>query len=103
VRGIVVAPARLDLYARAEARFDGMLKAGAIEEAERMRLRLADGLSPDLPGIGALGLRPLLSYLDGDLGLAEATSQAKRDTRHYIKRQLTWLRRNMIAWYWLAQ
>jgi tRNA dimethylallyltransferase len=50
----------------------------------------------------ALGVAPLLAHLAGDLALDAAATQAKADTRRYAKRQMTWLRRNMIAWKWLG-
>jgi tRNA dimethylallyltransferase len=37
------------------------------------------------------------------MGLEEAAEIAKADTRQYARRQLTWLRRNMIAWRVIAQ
>jgi tRNA dimethylallyltransferase len=40
-----------------------------------------------------------MAHLAGALPLEEAVAAAKGDTRQYAKRQLTWLRRNMIAWY----
>ncbi len=93
--GLVVDRPREEIYRACEQRFDEMVEVGALEEAARVRdMQLDVGL----PGMRALGLRPLLAYLDGDIDLDEALVRAKRDTRHYVKRQLTWLRRNMIAW-----
>ena len=34
----------------------------------------------------------------GEIGLAEAADVAKRDTRHYAKRQLTWFRHQTADW-----
>ena len=34
--------------------------------------------------------------------LEQAIAQATAETRRYAKRQLTWLKRNMIAWKWHA-
>jgi tRNA dimethylallyltransferase len=78
-----------------DARFDAMLAAGALEE---VRALLAAGLSGELPIMRAHGVPSLAAHLRGALSLDEAAAAAKSDTRHYAKRQLTWLKRNMIAW-----
>lgn len=98
-QGLVVDLPRADLYNRADMRFGTMIDEGALEEAERMQ---AMQLSPDLPAMRALGLAPLMACMEGTISLDEALDRARRDTRHYIKRQLTWLRRNMITWQWMG-
>jgi tRNA dimethylallyltransferase len=95
---IVVSPDRTELYRRCDARFEEMLRQGALEEAAALR---ALALDPKLSAMTALGVSPLLAHLAGEVTLEEAATQAKADTRSYAKRQLTWLRRNMIAWKWL--
>jgi len=93
--GLVVECERFEIYRACDRRFDEMMSAGAVEEVRFIRDMQ---LEFSMPGMRALGLRPLLAYLDGKLDLDGAVRQAKLDTRHYVKRQLTWLRRNMIAW-----
>jgi tRNA dimethylallyltransferase len=78
-----------------DARFDAMLAAGVLEE---VRALLAERLSSELPIMRAHGVPALAGHLQGALSLEEAVAAAKSDTRQYAKRQLTWLRRNMIAW-----
>ena len=78
-----------------DARFDAMLAAGALEE---VRALLALGLSDELPVMRALGVAPLAAHLAGETSLEAAVTAAKTETRQYAKRQLTWLRRNMISW-----
>ena len=95
---LVVSPDRTELYRRCETRFEGMLEQGALGEVAALR---ALALDPKLPAMNALGVAPLLAYLTGEVTLEAAVTQAKADTRRYAKRQLTWLRRNMIAWKWL--
>jgi tRNA dimethylallyltransferase len=95
---LVVSPDRTELYRRCDTRFDAMLERGALEEVAALR---ALALDPTLPAMTALGVVPLLAHLAGDLTLDAAVAQAKAETRRYAKRQLTWLRRNMIAWKWL--
>ncbi|HVX36628.1 MAG TPA: tRNA (adenosine(37)-N6)-dimethylallyltransferase MiaA [Hyphomicrobium sp.] len=86
---------RAELHARADARFDRMIAAGAIEE---VRALAAQGLGPDLPAMRAIGVRPLLSVVQGESTLEAAGEAAKAETRQYIKRQETWHRRYMISW-----
>ena len=95
VMRLLVLPERTTMVGRIEARFDAMIAAGALEEVARL---LAKGLSPELPIMRALGVAPLAAHLTGAMRLEEAVAVAKADTRKYAKRQLTWLKRNMIAW-----
>src|SRR5262249_10524234 len=67
--GLALIPDRARLYAALDARFDAMLAAGALEEA---RALMGRGLDPDLPAMKALGLRPLIAHLRGDLSRAAA-------------------------------
>jgi tRNA dimethylallyltransferase len=86
---------RAELHEHADARFDRMIAEGAIEEA---RVLGGFGFDPDLPAMRAIGVRPLLSVLKGESVLEDAILAAKLETRQYIKRQETWLRRHMITW-----
>ena len=88
-------PPRDELYARCDARFDAMIAAGALDEVKDL---MALGLDPMLPAMKALGVRQLVSHLRGETDLADAISDAKTWTRRYAKRQMTWLRSNMISW-----
>jgi tRNA dimethylallyltransferase len=97
-RTFVVAPEREEMRARIDARFDAMLAEGAVEE---VRALTALGLDDDLPVMRALGVRPLRDLIEGRIGPDEAAEVAKAETRQYAKRQLTWLRRNMISWKWI--
>jgi tRNA dimethylallyltransferase len=88
---------RAALQARADHRFSLMIAQGALAEvSELARLALAD----DLPVMGALGVAPLLAHVRGTLTLEEAVTRAQLQTRQYIKRQETWLRRFMADWNW---
>jgi tRNA dimethylallyltransferase len=86
---------RGELYARCDRRLDAMLRAGALEEVAGL-LRL--DLDPALPVMRALGVQALAEFLTGRRNLDEAVAAAKAQTRQYAKRQLTWLKRNMITW-----
>ncbi len=96
---VVLMPPRDELYRRCDARFVAMINAGALEEvAALMRLEL----SPELPAMRAIGVPPLISHLRDEISLAQATEQGQGETRRYAKRQMTWLRRNMLAWKWIS-
>jgi len=92
---LVVTVDRDELYARCDRRFEIMLETGALEEVERLA---ALGLDPGLPAMRAIGVRPLMQFLAGRISRQEAVVLAKTETRQYVKRQITWLNRNMNAW-----
>lgn len=93
--GFVLQPDRAELYSRIEARFDAMMAAGALEEARALHGR---GLDRNLPAMKAVGLRPLLAHLDGEITLEEAILQGKTDSRRYAKRQFTWFANQHGGW-----
>jgi len=92
---LLLLPERQGHGAAIDARFEAMLAAGALEEVRGL---VAAGFSAELPIMRAHGVPALAAHLRGELPLEAAAAAAKQDTRHYAKRQLTWLRRNMIAW-----
>jgi tRNA dimethylallyltransferase len=88
-------PERTLLAEAIDARFDAMMKAGALRE---VRSLLSLGLSTELPIMRALGVAPLAAHVAGRQSLDAAIGAAKTETRQYAKRQLTWLKRNMMSW-----
>jgi len=96
---VFLAVDRAELYRRIDARFDAMLAAGALEEVRALRGR---GLDPSLPAMKAHGVPWLIRHLAGEIDLATAAEEAKRDTRHYTKRQATWFRHQLPDWTWAA-
>jgi tRNA dimethylallyltransferase len=88
---------RAELVARIEARFAGMLKAGALEEVRALAARRLD---PSLPAMKAHGVPWLIRHLAGEISLEAAAAGAVMDTRRYAKRQLTWFRNQMKDWPW---
>lgn len=87
-------PSRDELYQRIDSRFDKMLAAGAVDEVRDLAKRHLD---PGLPLMKALGVKPLMAVVSGEMTLDEAAYLTKRDSRHYAKRQMTWLRNNFHA------
>ena len=97
-RALFLAPEREALYARIDARFDVMLKSGALEEVARLAARQLD---PLLPAMKAHGVPPLMRHLKGEIALEEATGVGRADTRHYAKRQFTWFRHQLPEFEWV--
>jgi tRNA dimethylallyltransferase len=94
-----VSPDRDQLYARIDARFDAMLKAGALEEVARLAARRLD---PLLPAMKAHGVPALIRHLSGEIALEEAAMIGRADTRHYAKRQFTWFRHQLPEFEWVG-
>jgi tRNA dimethylallyltransferase len=88
-------PERALLYERCDARLDHMLADGALEEVRRLSERQ---LPADLPVMKAVGVPEFLAHVRGEMDLAAALAAAKRATRHYAKRQYTWLRNQCADW-----
>ena len=91
---IAMLPPRDVLYARIDARFDVMLARAAMDEVKQLIYRQLD---PSLPLMKALGVTALKAALDQEMTIDEAAYIAKRDSRQYAKRQMTWLRNNYNA------
>ena len=92
---VFLAPERAELYRRIDARFEAMLAAGALEEVRALHARRLD---PLLPAMKAHGVPWLIRHLEGEMSLAAAAEEGKRDTRHYAKRQFTWFRHQLGDW-----
>jgi tRNA dimethylallyltransferase len=85
------------LYTRIERRVDEMMTEGLAEEVSAL---LSEGyLTPESTAGGAIGYKELIGHCKGETSIEDASSAVKIATRHYAKRQLTWLRRNpSIHW-----
>lgn len=84
------------LYARIDSRVDEMFEDGLVAEVEALRAR---GLEGSHTASQAIGYREVLDALDGRISFDEARERMKVRTRHYAKRQLSWLRRDgRVRW-----
>lgn len=85
---------RAELYERINKRVDLMLDAGLIEET-KMFYKFRDCNS-----LQTIGYKEIFEFLDGNISLEEATEKIKINTRHYAKRQFTWMRNKIpdIIW-----
>jgi tRNA dimethylallyltransferase len=95
--GLFLTPERDELYARIDARFESMLRAGALDEVAALAGR---NLDPLLPAMKAHGVPALIRHLAGELSLEEASKIGCADTRHYAKRQFTWFRHQLPEFEW---
>src|SRR5207237_205289 len=84
---IAVEVPRSELYDTINARFDTMIAVGFVDEVRRL---LAEGYSPERPPLSTIGYREIASFINGEMSLEESISIAKRKTRQFAKRQLTW-------------
>lgn len=78
------------LYRRIEHRCDQMLREGLVEEVRRL---LDQGVPEAAQAMKGLGYKELIPYLKGECTLEQVADAMKLGTRHYAKRQLTWMRR----------
>ncbi len=87
-------PDRPVLHQAIDQRFASMVAQGALDE---VRAFADQGFDPNLPIAKVLGLRPLLGHLKGEMTIEGAITQASTDTRRYAKRQMTWIRTQMMS------
>ena len=95
---VFLMPNRDELGLRIDARFDAMMATGAVAEVRALAAR---NLDPSLPAMKAHGVPWLIRHLRGEITMAEAVAQAKRDTRRYTKRQATWFRNQLPQFEWV--
>jgi tRNA dimethylallyltransferase len=96
---IFLMPEREELLRRIGARFDAILAAGALDEVRALAER---NLDRELPAMKAHGVPWLIRHLRGEISLPDAAEAAKRETRQYTKRQLTWFRHQLPDFAWVA-
>jgi tRNA dimethylallyltransferase len=77
------------MYERINARVCKMMDQGLVDEVRRLREM---GYGRDLPSQQALGYKQTHMLIDGEIDRERAVYLIQRDTRHYARRQLTWLR-----------
>lgn len=81
---------RDELYERINARFDNMIEQGLLGEVTSL---LDKGYEPHLSALRTIGYKEIIEHLHGKFSLDEAIMRAKRRTRNYAKRQITWFSR----------
>jgi len=85
---------REELYRRINLRVDNMMRNGLFDEVKRMYPKR------HLNALNTVGYKELFNYLDGTWTLDEAVERIKGNTRRYMRKQLTWFKRDdSIHWY----
>jgi tRNA dimethylallyltransferase len=76
-------------------RIEIMLEGGLVEEVKKLVKKY--GYKPK--AFDAIGYREIIDYLDKKIPLEEAESIMAKNTWHYARRQMTWLRKDKdIIW-----
>ena len=86
-------PPREAIYVACDTRFDHMMARGALEEARSLA---ALNLDPSLPAMKAVGVPPLIRFINSEIPLEEACRLARRDTRRFARRQIAWFRNQLV-------
>ena len=81
---------RGELYRRIDQRVDEMMNRGLLDEVRRLA---EDPGGMSRTARAAIGYKELLDALDGSCTVEEAVENVKLNTRHYAKRQVTWMKR----------
>ena len=77
------------LYARLEKRVHLMMKRGLLQEVKAL---LESGAAPGMQSMQGIGYKELVPVVQGTQSIDDAVWQIILNTRHYAKRQGTWLR-----------
>lgn len=80
---------RAQLYERLEARVHRMMELGLLDEVKAL---LESGVAPQMQSMQGIGYKELIPVARGEGSVDEAVWQIILHTRHYAKRQGTWLR-----------
>ena len=87
---------RSTLYEKINRRIDEMLRMGLIDEVQALKDK---GYTREMVSMQGLGYKEILDYLNGECSLEDAVYRLKRDTRHFAKRQITWMKREKdVCW-----
>ena len=86
---------RQSLYKKCDKRFNDMLVNGGLDEVKYL---YNQDIERSLPISKSLGVKWLLSYLDNEITYDAAVRMSIRDTRRYVKRQITWFKHNYIPY-----
>ena len=85
---------REELYDRINRRVDQMMADGLLEEAKALYPKR------HLNALNTVGYKELFDYIDGRWPLEEAVERIKGNTRRYVRKQLTWFKKDeSIRWF----
>ncbi|MBE6039386.1 MAG: tRNA (adenosine(37)-N6)-dimethylallyltransferase MiaA [Clostridiales bacterium] len=84
------------LYDRINRRVSRLISDGLVDEVNGL---LEQGYDPDLPSMKGIGYKEIIGFLNGEYDLFDAKELIMKNTRHYAKRQITWLKRyDFVNW-----
>ena len=88
---VVLGRDRQETYKRIDRRVDEMWRSGLVDEVKHI---IGDGLANwDCQSMQAIGYKEFRDYFDGTCELEQVKNQIKINSRHYAKRQISWLKR----------
>lgn len=85
---------REEMYDRINKRVLDMVNQGLVQEASKLYPQRG------LNALNTVGYKELFSYFDGNIPLEEAIRQVQSNTRCYMRKQLTWFKKDTdINWF----
>ncbi len=79
------------LYNRINQRVLEMVNMGLVDEVRDLTYRFK--LDSKSQSMSAIGYKEVLKYIDNDISLDEMINLIQKNTRHYAKRQITWMKK----------
>ena len=89
-RVVSTAMDRTQLYARINRRVTDMITGGLEAEVKSL---LEEGVPEDAQSMNGLGYKEMIPVVRGECSIEDAAERIRTGTRHYAKRQMTFLRR----------
>lgn len=89
-KAVSTATDRSVLYERINSRVTEMIRRGLREEVAEL---LLEGVPEDAQSMQGLGYKEMIPCVRGECSVEEAAERIRLGTRHYAKRQMTFLRR----------
>ena len=84
------------LYERINNRVYRLVNEGLVDEVNGL---LERGYTADTPAMKAIGYKEVIGFLNGEYDLYDAKELIMKNTRHFAKRQYTWLKRyDFVEW-----
>lgn len=85
------------LYERINRRVLDLIKNGLIDEVKGL---MDKGYSLEDSSMKSIGYKEIISYLNSECDIKQAVEDIMKNSRHYAKRQITWLKRYEFL-YWV--
>lgn len=82
---------RSGIYEKINNRVLDMLDQGLIKEFRYLVKNY--NLSKDSQSMAAIGYKEIFPFTDGEIDIDQLTNLIQKNTRHYAKRQVTWMKR----------